>query len=113
MRYRLLGFALLSVAVMSLSTGSVDAQKTKKTAPAESTATGEIEFYKITEGKNEGKYRFKILGADGKTIAMPLPQHHWDSKDECLKAIADLKSILNTAKPVEVEAKTETKTDKK
>jgi uncharacterized protein YegP (UPF0339 family) len=110
MRYRLLGFALLGVAILSLS---VDAQtgKTKKTAPAESAATGEIEYYKITEGKNEGKWRFKILSAEGKTIAMPFAQLHWDTKADCLKAIADLKSILNTATPKEIE--TEKKTEKK
>jgi hypothetical protein len=113
MRYRLLGFALLAVAVLSLSVGSAGAQKTKKTAPAEPAATGEIEYYKIADGKNAGKYRFKILNAEGKTIAMPFAQLHWDTKDEVLKAISDLKSILNTAKPAEVKAKTETKTDKK
>ena len=106
MRYRLLGFAVLAAAFLSLSVGSVDAQKEKKkTAPVDPPATGEVEIYK----NKDGKYRYKILGSDGKTIAMPLPQHHWDTKDECLKAITDLKSILNTAKPVEVEAKTDKK----
>ena len=113
MRYRLFGFAVLAAAVMSLSVGSVDAQKTKKTAPAEAAVTGEIEYYKITEGKNAGKYRFKVLNSDGKILAMPFAQLHWDTKEDVLKAIGDLKSILNTTKPAEVEAKAESKTDKK
>ena len=111
MRYRLLGFAVLAAAVLSLSVGSVDAQK-KKTTP-EPAVTGEIEYYKIAEGKNAGKYRFKVLNSDGKILAMPFAQLHWDTKEDVLKAISDLKSILNTTKPAEVEAKTESKTDKK
>jgi uncharacterized protein YegP (UPF0339 family) len=100
MRNRLLGFAVLAVAVTSLTVANVDGQgKTKKTV--EPAVTGEVEIYK----NKEGKYRYKILGADGKTIAMPLPQLHWDTKAECLKAIDDLKSILNTAKPTEVDTK--------
>jgi hypothetical protein len=36
---------------------------------------------------------------------MPLPQMHWDTKADCLQAIADLKSILDTAKPKEITDK--------
>ena len=100
MRYRLLGFAVLSAALMSFCVGTVEAQKKKTDTPA-AAATGEIEIHKT----DKGKWRYKVLGADGKTIAMPLPQMHWDTKEECLKAIADLKSILNTAKPTETVEK--------
>lgn len=34
---------------------------------------------------------------------MPVPLASWDTKAECEKAIADLKALLNTAKPTEVK----------
>jgi hypothetical protein len=108
MRNRLVGFALLTAVVMTLTVGPVDAQKTKDKKTAEVAATGKVEFYE----NEKGKYRYKIVDAEGSTIAMPIPKLHWDTKEDCLKAIAELKSILNTSKPVEVEVKSETKTEK-
>jgi uncharacterized protein YegP (UPF0339 family) len=95
MSYRILGLVLIGLAV---STMSLDAGGGKAKTAA---AAGEIEIYK----NKEGKYRYKILGADGKTIAMPLPQMHWDTKAECLQAIADLKKILDTTTPKEITDK--------
>ena len=43
-------------------------------------------------------WRYSIKNAEGKTIAMPLPQLHWETKEECLKAIEELKMILNKGK---------------
>jgi hypothetical protein len=107
MRYRLVGFALLSAAMMMcLTVGTVEAQKTKK--KTDDTVAGTIEYY-----KKDGHWRYKILDGDGKTIVMPFPTIHWDTKEDCLKAIADLKSLLNSAKPVEIEEKDTKKTEKK
>jgi hypothetical protein len=66
----------------------------KKAEKAE--AAGTIEYY---QGKNG--WRYIIKGADGKSIAMPLAQMSWETKEECIKAIAELKTILTTVKPTE------------
>jgi uncharacterized protein YegP (UPF0339 family) len=88
----------------------LDAQAQKKAKPS-----GSIELTRT----DEGKWRYRVKDADGKTIAMPLPQMHWDTKKEALKAIDELKSILETATPNEAKddgdkvKKTEKKTTEK
>lgn len=61
-------------------------------------AAGGIEIYK---GKNG--FRYRIVDADGKTVAMPIPNAAWDTKEGVLKAIDALKETLSKAKPVEVK----------
>ncbi len=58
-----------------------------------------IQVYK----NDNGRWRYRIVNAEGKTIVMPVPLASWDTKAECEKAIADLKALLNTAKPTEVK----------
>jgi uncharacterized protein YegP (UPF0339 family) len=58
-----------------------------------------IQIYK----NDNGRWRYRIVNADGKTIVMPVPLASWDTKAECEKAIADLKALLSTAKPTEVK----------
>ncbi len=94
----------LSICVLSAE-AQVGKKGTKKDEPS-----GSIEIYK----NKEGEYRYRIKNAEGKTIAMPLPQMSWEKKADVLKAISDLKILLETATPVEVkneEPKTE-KTEK-
>ncbi len=58
---------------------------------------GAVEIYK---DKKE-QYRFKIVGGDAKAIAMCTKGY--DKKEDCEKAIAALKEILNNVKPIEVK----------
>jgi uncharacterized protein YegP (UPF0339 family) len=60
---------------------------------------GSVEIYK----NPKGAYRYRVKNSEGKTIAMPLPQMHWDKKADCLKAIEELRTILTRAKPVEAK----------
>jgi uncharacterized protein YegP (UPF0339 family) len=86
---RLIAAAFLALVVCTLST---EAQQ-KKTI-----SSGTVEIYQ----NKDGEYRYRIKNAEGKTIAMPLPQMSWASKAEVMKAIQELKSILGTT-PVEVK----------
>jgi uncharacterized protein YegP (UPF0339 family) len=82
-------FAVVTLGLL-LCTLSLDAQGTKK-------AAGSIEIYK----NKDREFRYRIKGADGKIIAMPPTQMSWESKAEALKAINDLKAVLNTATPID------------
>jgi uncharacterized protein YegP (UPF0339 family) len=76
------------------------ADDTKKKAddkPAAAAGKGTIEVYK----NDKGKWRYKVMNADGKTIAMPLPQLNWETKADAEKAVEELKGILNSVKPTE------------
>ena len=76
-----------------------DKKDTKKDTKKEkeTEAAGSVEVYKGAKG-----FRYRIKNADGKTVAMPLPQMAWETKEEALKAIDELKDILKT-KPVDVK----------
>lgn len=94
---RMIAVAFLGLAFLTLSLDleAGGAKKpTKKDAPS-----GVIEIYK---NKN-AVYRFRVKNSDGKTIVMPLPQAAWNKKEDVLKAIEDLKTILNTAAVEEVK----------
>jgi hypothetical protein len=52
------------------------------TLPASSRDRHGVEIFKGKEGM-----RWRVVGADGKTIAMPSPNTHWETKEEVLKAI--------------------------
>ncbi len=69
---------------------------TKKAAAAPSKAGGSIELY---QGKSGWRYRIK--NGDGKTIAMPTKGY--ETKDDAVKVLEDIKTILATAKPTEVK----------
>ena len=58
---------------------------------------GTIEYYK----NDKGKWRFIIKDENDKSIVMPLAQISYESKDETLKAIEQLKKILTEVKPTE------------
>jgi uncharacterized protein YegP (UPF0339 family) len=102
--------ALMTTLALLAGSASIDAQEKKGTETKKSAAadkvSGAIEVYKT----EKGKWRYKVLkNVDGemKTIAMPLAQLNWETKAEAEKAVEELKTILNTAKP------TEPKEDKK
>ena len=108
MIHRILGLAMtgMLVCVIGISAGGgaggakKDAKDAKDTkAKVVAAATGSVEFYK----NKDGKYRYAIKNAEGKTIAMPLPAFHTETKEECLAAIEAVKHILATSKPVEVK----------
>lgn len=102
---------LSGLAVLAATTGTMAQDKkadpkkpadTKKAEPAkkpEAAGPGTIEVYK----NDKGRWRYKILNGEGKTIAMPLPQLNWETKADAEKAIAELKTILTTVKPTEVK----------
>jgi len=94
-------FALCSVDVEAYAQKKDDVKKVDpkdiKKEPAKE-GPGSIEVYK---GKNG--FRYRILDAEGKTVAMPLPNASWETPAATIKAIEDLKATLNKAKPVEVK----------
>jgi uncharacterized protein YegP (UPF0339 family) len=108
------GRAMILMASLAFlaGTASIDAQEKKAEAPkkgadaakkaeapkkGDEKPAGTVEVYK----NDKGKWRYKILNDEGKTIAMPLPQLNWETKAEAIKAIDELKGILNSAKPIE------------
>jgi uncharacterized protein YegP (UPF0339 family) len=88
MKYRILAAVFLTAAVCTVS---LDAQGTKKKAP------GSIEIVK----NEDGDFRYRIKDAEGKVIAMPLPNKIWEKKADVLKALDELKLILNTVTPID------------
>ena len=113
------GLAFLSaLAVMVAATGSVAQDKKKdEKKPAEAKKDDKKPEPKKDDKKDEkkgeagihiykndnGKWRYRIVNAEGKTTVMPVPLASWETKAECEKAIADLKALLNSAKPTEVK----------
>jgi hypothetical protein len=95
MKRLLLALALLAGVTLA-STRVVDAQAKKDTK--KDAAIGAIEIYKAKAGM-----RYRIVDADGKTIAMPPPAKHWDTREDVVKAIDELKQTLNKAKPMDVK----------
>jgi uncharacterized protein YegP (UPF0339 family) len=78
--------------------GKAAQKDTKKKDDKKADKAGTVEIYK---GKNG--YRYRVKNADGKTIAMPLPQMAWETKKECEAAIDDLKATLEKGKVVDVK----------
>ncbi len=64
-------------------------------ADLKATGAGTIELKKNVE---KGTWRYIIKNAEGTSIAMPLAHLHWESKEECLKAVEELKLALNKGK---------------
>ena len=104
---------MAALAVMAVATGSVAQDKKKDDKkPADTKKDDKKPEAKKDEKKesgihiyknDNGKWRYRIVNADGKTIVMPVPLASWETKAECEKAIADLKALLNSAKPTEVK----------
>ncbi|MCE9533980.1 MAG: hypothetical protein K8T89_23090 [Planctomycetes bacterium] len=99
MRRALLSLALMT-GMLGFTTMGVEAQQKKDTPKTEKKEekAGGIEIYK---GKNG--FRYRIIDAEGKTVAMPLANKAWETKEEVLKALDELKATLNKAKPVDAK----------
>lgn len=109
---------MAALAVMAAATGTVAQDKKKDDKkPADTKKDDKKKDEKKDDKKAEvkkeaginiykndnGRWRYRIVNADGKTIVMPVPLASWDTKADCEKAIADLKALLNSAKPTEVK----------
>ena len=102
---------MTALAALSAGTVSVAQEKGAKTAAGQKkdekkgtkteAKVGSIEYYK----NDKGKWRYVIKDENDKTVAMPLPQVSYDSKEDVLKALEALKKTLNEAKPTEREEK--------
>src|SRR5262249_51938335 len=103
MRLRVLAFALFGLAICVVS---LDAQATKK---KKDDAPGAIEIFK----NKDGNFRWRIVGPNNKSIAIPPSNLSWEKKADLIKALDELKTILNETKPVEVDEKADKKDDKK
>ena len=104
--------SLMLMAALAFCAGSTvtlaTAQETKKADPKKvdpkkkvdekADSKAEVGTIEIKKNVEKGTWRYSIKNAEGKTIAMPLPQLHWETKEECLKAIEELKMILNQGK---------------
>ncbi len=60
----------------------------------------------------DGKFRFSVIGKDGKTLAMSVVSG-FEKPEDCLKALEEVKAILNSAKPKLEKAKEEVKEKEK
>ena len=60
----------------------------------------------------DGKFRFSVINKDGKTLAMSVVSG-FEKPEDCLKALEEVKAILNSAKPKLEKAKVEEKKDSK
>ncbi|MDB5307919.1 MAG: hypothetical protein JWO38_2121 [Gemmataceae bacterium] len=67
---------------------------------------GTVEVFK----DKAGDYRWRVKDADGKVIAMP--PKGYDTKDDCLKALAVVKAALAKSKVTEAKEDAEAKKDK-
>jgi hypothetical protein len=85
---------VLMAAMAGLAVGlSAPAQEKKGTKDAKA---GTVEVWEAKDG-----YRFKVLDADGKTVAMSAKAY--DKADDAKKALEYVKHTLNTVKVTEVK----------
>src|SRR5207247_1353208 len=88
---------VLTAAMAALALGlSAPAQEKKGTKDAKADKHGTVEVWEAKDG-----YRFKILDADGKTVAMSAKGY--DKADDAKKALEFVKHTLNTAKVTELK----------
>ena len=100
-----LGALLVAMTAITASAISIaDAQDKGKDPKKPAEKPGKVEVYMAKDG-----YRFRIMDADGKTIAMTTKAY--DKKEDAHKALEQVKATLNTVKVTEV--KEEKKDDKK
>ena len=103
-----ISLAMALFAGVAMMTGmSVDAQvkdkvdmKVDSKGVKKDTQAGEIEIVHNKKG-----YRYRVVNAEGKTIAMPPASKHWETKEDVHKAIAALKATLEKGKTVDVKDK--------
>ncbi|HUR53939.1 MAG TPA: DUF1508 domain-containing protein [Gemmataceae bacterium] len=89
---------LVSAAGMSVAPAQ-DKKKVdeKKTTTKKTEVSGSVEVYK----DKAGEYRFKIVGEEGKALAMTTKGY--EKKEDAIKALDMVKAILNTAKVTELK----------
>ena len=88
---------VLMAAMVTLAVGlSAPAQEKKGSKDAKDTKAGTVEVWEAKDG-----YRFKVVDADGKTVAMSAKAY--DKADDAKKALEFVKHTLNTAKVTEVK----------
>lgn len=85
------GMAAL-VAMMTVPSAPAQDKKGKQPAKA-----GTVEVY----ADKSGSFRFRVKDSEGKVIAMP--PKGYGTKAECLKALDEVKAVLNSGKVVEVK----------
>jgi uncharacterized protein YegP (UPF0339 family) len=90
--------AALAGGTMTLAVAQDTKKATQDKKKADKDKVGSVEIYK---GKNG--FRYRVKNADGKVIAMPIPQMSWETKKECEEGINDLKEILAKGKVVDVK----------
>jgi hypothetical protein len=96
--YRVLAVCLLVVAGLFFVGSNAGAQKKGEKPQVGSGSLGSVEVYKGKKG-----FRYRVKNSENHTIAMPLPQMHWDTKADCLKAIDEVRTILVKTKPVDAK----------
>ena len=84
-------------------------EKAEPKADPKATGAGTIELKKNVE---KGTWRYIIKNAEGTSIAMPLAHLHWESKEECLKAVEELKLALNKGKVIDFKDSKDAKESK-
>ena len=88
---------VLMAAMVTLAVGlSAPAQEKKGTKDAKPDKHGTVEVWEAKDG-----YRFKVVDADGKTIAHSAKAY--DKADDAKKALEFVKHTLNTVKVTEVK----------
>jgi uncharacterized protein YegP (UPF0339 family) len=94
--------ALMTALGVTVAATGTMAQEKKEKKPADTKKAddkeekiGKVEIYEVKDG-----FRFRILGADGKSIGMA--SRSYKTKDDCSKAYDELKAIVAKVKPVEV-----------
>jgi hypothetical protein len=66
--------------------------------PAKKAPSGGIEIVKSKEG-----FRYRIVDAEGKPVAMPTAKRYWETRAEVIAEIESLKQTLNNATPRDVK----------
>ena len=99
-----LALALVAGIAGTVTVG-VDAQTKKDSVKKDSTKKVETKkegpAIEIYEGKNG--FRYRVVDADGYTIAMPPSSKSWETRAQVIKAIGELREVLAKAKPVDVK----------
>ena len=108
--------SLMLMAALAFCAGSTvtlaTAQETKKADPKKKVdekvdekvdSKAEVGPIEIKKNVEKGTWRYTVKNAEGKTIALPLSRLNWESKEECLKAVEELKMILNKGKITELK----------
>ncbi len=76
----------------------------KNVEPAKKDALGAVEIFKDKNG-----FCYRVVNAQGQTIAMPAANQHWETREEVVRAIDEVKEMLNKAKLVTVPAQESTR----